>query len=48
MAKDAGLNLETYRYYDKKTVGLDFAGMMQDIKVRLPFSGPQPRQFCDQ
>jgi aspartate aminotransferase len=33
MAKDAGLNLETYRYYDKKTVGLDFAGLMEDVKA---------------
>lgn len=32
MAKDAGLNLGTYRYYDKKTIGLDFAGMCEDIK----------------
>jgi aspartate aminotransferase len=33
MAKDAGLSLGTYRYYDKKTFGLDFAGMMEDIKA---------------
>ena len=33
MAKDAGMSLETYRYYDKKTFGLDFAGMMADIKA---------------
>mmetsp|Transcript_35272 Transcript_35272/g.51807 ORF Transcript_35272/g.51807 Transcript_35272/m.51807 type:complete len:410 (-) Transcript_35272:113-1342(-) len=33
MAKDAGLSLETYRYYDKKTIGLDFTGMMEDIKA---------------
>jgi len=33
MAKDAGMALETYRYYDKKTFGLDFAGMMEDIKT---------------
>jgi aspartate aminotransferase len=32
MAKDAGLSLATYRYYDKKTIGLDFAGMIEDIK----------------
>jgi len=32
MAKDAGLNLGTYRYYDKKTIGLDFSGMCEDIK----------------
>jgi len=28
MAKDAGLSLETYRYYDKKTIGLDFTGIV--------------------
>jgi len=33
MAKDAGLNLATYRYYDKKTFGLDFGAMMEDIKA---------------
>lgn len=33
MAKDAGLALATYRYYDKKTLGLDFAGMCEDIKA---------------
>jgi len=32
MAKDAGLSLATYRYYDKKTIGLDFTGMLEDIK----------------
>merc|ERR1712230_33710 len=30
--KDAGLNVLQYRYYDKKTVGLDFAGMKEDLK----------------
>ena len=39
MAKDAGLALATYRYYDKKTLGLDFAGMCEDIKV-LPRTAP--------
>ncbi|PHH76993.1 hypothetical protein CDD80_1015 [Ophiocordyceps camponoti-rufipedis] len=29
---DAGLKVEQYRYYDKKTIGLDFDGMMADIK----------------
>jgi len=33
MAKDAGLSLATYRYYDKKTIGLDFTGMLEDIKA---------------
>jgi aspartate aminotransferase len=48
MAKDAGLSLETYRYYDKKTVGLDFAGMMQDIKVRLDRDYAAVKYWCDQ
>lgn len=30
--KDAGLKVEHYRYYDKKTVGLDFEGMKSDIE----------------
>ena len=25
---------DRYRYFDKKTVGLDFAGMKEDIQVR--------------
>ena len=29
---DAGLSVEQYRYYDKKTIGLDFEGMIADIK----------------
>ncbi|KAH9886393.1 Aspartate aminotransferase [Xylariomycetidae sp. FL2044] len=29
---DAGLKVEQYRYYDKKTIGLDFDGMLSDIK----------------
>jgi len=33
MAKDAGLSLQTYRYYDKNTYGLDFTGMCEDIKA---------------
>jgi len=31
MAKDAGLSLQTYRYYDKNTVGLDFNGLCEDV-----------------
>lgn len=31
--KDSGLEVKQYRYYDKKTVGLDFQGMIEDIKV---------------
>ncbi|KAJ1468421.1 pyridoxal phosphate-dependent transferase, partial [Baffinella frigidus] len=33
MAKDAGLSLATYRYYNKKTFGLDLEGMLEDIKA---------------
>ncbi|KAF3020685.1 hypothetical protein G7054_g5050 [Neopestalotiopsis clavispora] len=31
--KDAGLEVEKYRYYDKNTIGLDFQGMLADIKA---------------
>jgi len=30
--KDAGLDVKSYRYYDPKTCGLDFAGMVADLK----------------
>ncbi|KAK0389987.1 hypothetical protein NLU13_3560 [Sarocladium strictum] len=30
---DAGLKVEQYRYYDKKTIGLDFEGMVADVKA---------------
>jgi len=30
--KDSGLKVEKYRYYDKNTIGLDFDGMISDIK----------------
>ncbi|RCI14347.1 hypothetical protein L249_6061 [Ophiocordyceps polyrhachis-furcata BCC 54312] len=30
---DAGLKVEQYRYYDKNTIGLDFDGMLADIKA---------------
>jgi aspartate aminotransferase, mitochondrial len=30
--KDAGLTVEKYRYYNKDTIGLDFEGMVADIK----------------
>lgn len=33
IAKDSGLEVKQYRYFDKKTVGLDFEGMKEDIKV---------------
>ncbi|PCH33598.1 hypothetical protein WOLCODRAFT_22108 [Wolfiporia cocos MD-104 SS10] len=31
--RDSGLEVKQYRYFDKKTVGLDFAGMKEDIKT---------------
>ena len=31
--RDSGLEVKGYRYFDKKTVGLDFAGLKEDIKV---------------
>lgn len=31
--KDSGLKVEKYRYYDQKTIGLDFDGMMEDVKA---------------
>ena len=31
--KDSGLEVVHYRYFDKKTNGLDFAGMVEDLKV---------------
>ncbi|TYJ56544.1 hypothetical protein B9479_002791 [Cryptococcus floricola] len=32
LAESVGLKVEKYRYFDKKTVGLDFEGMKEDIK----------------
>ncbi|KAL9633048.1 MAG: hypothetical protein Q9204_003559, partial [Flavoplaca sp. TL-2023a] len=31
--KDSGLQVEKYRYYNKDTIGLDFDGMVADIKA---------------
>jgi aspartate aminotransferase len=31
--KDSGLTIEKYRYYNKDTIGLDFEGMVADIKA---------------
>ncbi|KAF2787800.1 mitochondrial aspartate aminotransferas-like protein [Melanomma pulvis-pyrius CBS 109.77] len=31
--KDSGLKVEKYRYYNKDTIGLDFDGMLADIKA---------------
>ena len=30
--KDSGLDVEKYRYYNKDTIGLDFEGMVADLK----------------
>lgn len=30
--KDSGLKVEKYRYYNKDTIGLDFSGLIADIK----------------
>jgi aspartate aminotransferase len=35
--RDAGVEQTTYRYYKPETRGLDFEGMMEDIKVRPSF-----------
>ncbi|KAL8290308.1 hypothetical protein RQP46_003247 [Phenoliferia psychrophenolica] len=32
-AKDSGLEVKTYSYYDKKTVGLDFEGFKADLRA---------------
>jgi aspartate aminotransferase len=31
--RDSGLEVRGYRYFDKKTVGLDFAGLKEDLQV---------------
>ena len=31
--KDAGLQVEKYKYYNKDTIGLDFEGMLADLKA---------------
>lgn len=31
--RDSGLEVKGYRYFDKKTVGLDFAGLKEDLRV---------------
>lgn len=33
--RDSGLEVLPYRYFDKKTNGLDFNGMTEDLKVHL-------------
>lgn len=37
LAESVGIKVERYRYFDKKTVGLDFEGMKEDIKVSGDF-----------
>lgn len=34
---DAKVPWSEYRYYDPKTIGLDFEGMIADIKVCFPY-----------
>jgi hypothetical protein len=51
--RDSGLEVRGYRYFDKKTVGLDFEGLKEDLKVsfvaispshcRLQFNYPPER-----
>jgi aspartate aminotransferase, mitochondrial len=31
--KDSGLEVKHYRYYNKKNIGLDLDGMIEDIKA---------------
>ncbi len=38
IAKDSGLSVERYRYYDDKTCGLDFDGMLEDLSGLEPGS----------
>ena len=40
IAKDSGLEVKTYSYYDKKTVGLDFEGFKADLRVRAAHCRP--------
>ena len=35
VCRDSGLEVKGYRYFDKKTVGLDFNGLIEDLKVCL-------------
>lgn len=32
--KDAGMDVQQYRYYDPKTKGLDFKGMLEDLEAK--------------
>lgn len=33
--RDSGLEVRGYRYFDKKTVGLDFEGLKEDLEVSV-------------
>lgn len=54
--RDSGLEVKGYRYFDKKTVGLDFAGLKEDLLVSsnyltmgdsgLPCSLERTREKC--
>jgi aspartate aminotransferase len=33
--RDSGLEVRGYRYFDKATVGLDFKGLQEDLRVRI-------------
>lgn len=35
--RDAGMQLQGYRYYDPKTCGFDFSGALEDISVSVAF-----------
>nr|CAG8600972.1 8119_t:CDS:2 [Entrophospora candida] len=35
--KDSGLEIDSYRYYDKSTNGLDFNGLLEDVQQREHF-----------
>jgi len=36
--ESCGLQVRTYRYFDPKTKGLDFAGMIADLRAATPGS----------
>ncbi|GFZ51304.1 Transaminase A [Saitozyma sp. JCM 24511] len=39
LVEGTGMKVVRYRYFDKKTIGLDFAGMKEDIEVSHSLSG---------
>lgn len=44
IARDSGLEPKPYRYFDPKTVGLDFKAMKEDIQVRRRRMGPAKKR----